>query len=190
MKKLFIQNKIKYDGSQLRPLFAYENFNLMGHSIIAWIGECDVQLDHMVDLEDKIVNSKICGKQMLHFIVEVFDSSLREMVALQRLFSSMVKDEIFLLCPSQPLVREGDDLYLESSAGRKKLSISIASKSAVSGMIHFAINISNEGTPVPTLSLSDLNISDVQSLSEKILEKFTQEFETIQQATMKVKPLS
>ena len=79
MKNLFISKSHKqfkavkiYNGSQLKPLFAYENFKLSEDSIISWVAPCHVQLEHMVDFEDKIENSKIAGDLMLHFIVEVF----------------------------------------------------------------------------------------------------------------------
>ncbi len=188
MKSLFIDKKFKYDGSQLRPLFAYENYRLLGDSIISWIGPCDITLDHMVDLEDKIENAKICGDQMLHFIIEIFGSDLTAAVALQRLFASIAKDFIENETKeSSHFLREGDDIYL-TDQGKKKLSISIASKSSVSSMIHFAINIVNEGTPVPTACLDQLGL-DGEKTAKKLMILFIEEFNSIQIATKKVIPL-
>ena len=161
MKCKFIGKKIKYNGAQLKPLFAYENFGILGHSVISWAGACDVQLDHMIDLEDKIVNAKICGDEMLHFLIEIFDDSLLSAVAIQRLFASIVRDQIFDLASQltpKNFIREGDDLYFLQNKKKFKLSISIASKSAVSTQIHFAVNIVNTGTPVPTACLNDFKI--------------------------------
>ena len=87
MKSHFHAKKLKYDGSQLRPLFAYENFQISGDSIVAWVGGCDVSLEHMVDFEDKIVKAKIKSDLMLHFIVEYFHSDLFSAVAIQRLLA-------------------------------------------------------------------------------------------------------
>ncbi len=185
MKKLFISKKIKYDGSQLRPLFAYEDHKILGDSIVSWMGPCDITLEHMVDLEDKIENSKICGDEMLHFIIEIFGKDLTAGVALQRLFASIAKDSLESLT-SQKLVREGDDIY--SHDKKNKLSISIASRSAVSTMIHFAMNIVNKGTPVSTLSLQDLKV-DPTMLAEQLMQSFTKEFESVITATKKVTPL-
>lgn len=185
MKKLFVPQKLTYDGSQLKPLYAYENHKMLGDSIISWIGSCNITLDHMVDLEDKNQNAKICGDEMLHFIVEVFGPDLTAGVALQRLFASMAKDKIEVLS-WQKLVRDGDDLY--SADKKNKLSISIASKSAVSTMIHFAMNITNNGTPVPTLSLQDLKV-DPTKLAEQLMNDFASEYESIVIATQKVIPL-
>jgi uncharacterized protein len=192
VKSKFITKKIKYDGSQLKPLFAYENFGVLGNSVISWVGACDVGLDHMIDLEDKIVNSKICGDEMLHFIIEIFDDSLLSAVAIQRLFASIVRDQIFKmnskLKPSN-FIRVGDDLYLIKNNKKLKLSISIASKSNVSVEIHFAVNTINSGTPVPTSCLRDFKIKP-ELLAKSTMIAFAKEFDSIKDATQKVRPLS
>lgn len=188
MKTLFIDKKITYDGSQLHPLFAYENYKVLGDSIISWIGPCNITLDHMVDLEDKIENAQICGSEMLHFIIEVFGSDLTAAVSLQRLFASITKDLIQHETKLKfNLVREGDDIYLYDHA-KRKLSISIASRSAVSSQIHFAMNIVNEGTPVPTSCLSEFGL-DAAALAKKLMNLFNEEYESIMTATKKVIPL-
>ena len=38
MKTLFIDNEIKYIGSQLSPHWIYKNFNIQGDSIVAFTG--------------------------------------------------------------------------------------------------------------------------------------------------------
>ncbi len=192
MKSKFLSKKMKYDGTQLKPLFAYENLGILGHSIFSWIGACDVSFEHMVDLEDKIENSKICGDEMLHFIIEIFNDSLLSAVGLQRLFASIVQTEILnknSRLNIKNFIREGDDIYFLKKNKKFKLSISIASKSVVSVQIHFALNIVNSGTPVPTSCLSELKI-DPRELSQKVMKSFCNEFESIVQATQKVRPLS
>jgi hypothetical protein len=190
MQKHWIEKKLTYEGSQLKPLFAYLNYHLMGHSIVSWQGPCQISLEHMVDGEDFIENAKICGDEMLHFIIEVFDQKLMTGVALQRLFASIVKDYLAEKFPHITLVREGDDLYWNE----KKLSISIASISQVSTMIHFAMNIVNEGTPVPTCALEDFwtdssKSPSVPAIARDLMLLFVKEFESIYKATCKVKPL-
>ena len=85
MKTKFILKKINYDGSQLRPLYSYVNHKLHGDSIVSFIGNCDVALEHMIDAEDFVVDAKIASNKMLHFIVEVFGQNLMTAVCLQRL---------------------------------------------------------------------------------------------------------
>lgn len=82
------------------------------------------------------------------------------------------------------LVRKGDDLYF----AEKKLSVSIASCSAVSAMIHLGINIENNGTPVPTCALKDFAV-DPQSFATELMLRFSDEYNSILEATQKVKPL-
>lgn len=187
MKTLFIEEKINYDGAQLRSLFAYLNYNVQGDSGISFIGPCDVPFEHMVDGEDLLEKSQIKGSKMLHFIFEIFDRELVSGVFLQRLFASLIADEIFAATKIK-LIRKGDDLYLVDKKVSKKLSISIATKSPVSVMVHFAINISNKGTPVPTCSLEDFEI-EPKKFSEKLLRRISSEYEDILVARVKVKPV-
>lgn len=189
MKTKFINKKFPYDGTQLRPLYAYEQFKVTGHSIISWIGSCSVSLDEMVDLEDKIVNSKIASDLMLHFIVEIFDVNLMTAVSLQRLLASQVLELLQNQIKNKfHLIREGDDIFWIKGSKKLKLSISIASRSAVSSQIHFALNVVTSGTPVPTCSLEDFKIDPVV-FAKKIMDTFSCEFESITAATQKVYPL-
>ena len=79
------------------------------------------------------------------------------------------------------LSREGDDIYWEG----KKLSISVATKSPTSTLIHFAVNISNEGTPVPTCSLQDFKIAP-EIFSKRVMEALCTEVQGMIEATQKV----
>lgn len=189
MKTLFVTapNKAlkKYDGSQLRPLFSYEHFGLKGNAMISWVSPTDVTLAHMVDYEDKIDEQKICGDKMLHFMIEFFPANISFGVMAQRLLASIIKDLIAQKSSEAlKLTRKGDDIYV----GPGKLSISIASVSAVSTLVHFAVNVTNKGTPVKTASLEDLKIKpDV--FAKDVLKAFSAEFDDVVWATQKVKPL-
>lgn len=187
IKSKFITKKTNYDGSQLRPLFAYTDYQVKGDSIISFIGACDVSFNHMVDMEDLIVDAEIKSDQMLHFIIEIFPANLLFAIGLQRLFVSIVKDwldENSKVLKTNQLKRKGDDLYLK----KNKLSVSIASVSVVSSQIHFAMNITNEGTPVSTLSLEDLKIKP-EVCAKEVMKIFCAEYNSIVEATKKVKPL-
>ncbi len=189
LKTHFIPREMPYDGTQLKSLFAYMGEGLMGDSLVAWIGACDVSFEHMVDGEDLLQQSPIRGARMLHFVMEIFGADLREMTARQRLFSALVGEvlrEGLLGSAREALAaqlrRSGDDLYV----GEGKLSISIATVSPVSGLIHFAMNVTNEGTPVKTASLEDLGL-DARVMADKILAAFAQEDDGLRQAQMKVR---
>src|SRR6185436_3370832 len=94
MKTHWFEKSFKYDGSQLHSLFAYLETGLLGDSVVAWRGACDVSLDKMVDGEDFREKQKICGSDMIHFIVEKFPANLPMAVALQRLLATLVKDVV------------------------------------------------------------------------------------------------
>ena len=92
MKTLFIDKEIKYIGSQLAPHWIYKNFKLQGDAIVAFIGECEVALTEMVDIEDVINNEPIYSKSMLSFITEQFNVNLVEGVFRQRLLICIIKE--------------------------------------------------------------------------------------------------
>ncbi|MNL39750.1 hypothetical protein D3C87_1620460 [compost metagenome] len=142
----------------------------------------------MVDGEDLLARAVIEGNEMLHFIIEIFDRDLFSGVALQRLFASITRDYLaekaLIVLGDKRLRRDGDDIYLDD----RKLSISIATKSPVSTMVHFAMNITNEGTPVKTLSLGDLKL-DAKVVAEDVMTLFRKEFLEIVNATQKVRPI-
>ena len=186
MKTKWLEKSEKYDGSQLRPLFCYLEHGLLGNACVSWAGACEVSFDHMVDGEDLLQNAAIRGSEMVHFIAEIFETNLMSGVALQRLFANIVREVLVDMgaARAREILREGDDLYLD----KNKLSISIATKSTNSVLIHFAVNISNKGTPVPTLSLQDLKV-EPEGFARKVLAAFGSEFESIQTACWKVKPV-
>ena len=180
MKVKFLKQEIDYDGSQLSPLYAYKHHSIEGTSTVAFVGACDVSDENMKDGEDLFAGESIRGAKMLHFIIEFFEKPLFSMVLAQRLFASIVKDHLEL-ASGQKISREGDDLYWNDG----KLSISIATRGAVSSMIHFAINISNESTPVKTSSLEDLEIDEV-AFAEVVLKTWNEEILSVNRACEKV----
>ncbi len=183
MQTQWLDQNTKYDGTQLRSLYAYLSHKVLGDSVVSWVGACDVNFDHMIDGEDLLAGAKICGSEMLHFIFEIFDQPLTVGVFVQRLFASLAKDFLEEKVKIQ-ISRKGDDLYWSG----KKLSISIACRSPNSVMIHFAMNVKNAGTPVPTCALEDWGLaSEAQSISRELMQRFQQEYASIREATWKVR---
>jgi hypothetical protein len=188
VESYFIEKKFAYDGSQLHSLFGYLEHGVQGPSIVSWIGPCNISNEHMVDGEDLLAKALIQGDEMLHFIIELFDRDLFAGVSVQRLFASIAKDYIESKSPKilaqKKLHRDGDDIYL----GEQKLSISIATRSPVSTLVHFAMNVTNRGTPVKTLSFEDLELDPVR-VAEDLMNSFRKEFTSMLTATQKVRPV-
>ncbi len=182
MKTLFTDNEIKYIGSQLQPHWIYKNFNIQGDAIVAFCGECDVRLSEMVDIEDVINNEPIYSKYMLSFITEQFNVELVEGVFRQRLLICVIKEA--LENRGFTVKRDGDDLFINN----KKLSVSIATKSLTSVLIHTGLNILSDGAPIPVSALkSDLNIEDIKDFALEIMEKYSNEIDDIKLASTKVR---
>ena len=180
MKTKWLGMEGRYDGTQLRSLHNYLEAGLLGDSAVAFVGPCQVPFEHMVDGEDLVDRSEIRGDQMLHFLVELFNQNLSTAVAFQRLMAALIKD--VLEEREISLRRSGDDLFFQD----RKLSISIATVSPVSALIHFAMNVTNQGTPVPTAALEEWGI-DPRILAEEILARIHREWEGVRIATQKVK---
>ncbi|MGM0771774.1 MAG: DUF366 family protein [Halobacteriota archaeon] len=182
MEYLILDEKTDYDGSQISSLWAYNLKGIQQDSIVAFRGGCDVKLEHMIDLEDKRMGDSIYSTDMLHFLIEHFDSTdLRLVYARQRLFTAIVAET--LLEVGLKTSREGDDLFVDG----KKLTISIASTSAVSQKIHFGINVFHDFYG----NLNDNGIDEGKAvvLLEKIAIKYLEEFEDIEKDLRKSRPL-
>lgn len=185
MKTKWLSQKILYDGTQLRSGWVRENTGLSGDAVAAFCGGADVSVEHMVDLEDVAANAPIFSEAMLHFIIEIHDADLEKMVLRQRLLVALLLEELKKFAVCQGIVRSGDDLY----DGDAKLSVSIATTSPISCLIHTGLNISSKNTPVKTKGLGDYNINP-QTLAESVMQRFTEELEEIIHATTKVRPVA
>lgn len=182
MKYKLLDQEIKYEGYQLAPHWIYKNFKIQGDAIVAFCGECEVKLTEMVDIEDVINNEPIYSKNMLSFITEQFNVNLVEGVFRQRLLICIIKEA--LERRGVVVRRSGDDLYLDD----KKLTVSIATKSMTSILIHTGINITSIGAPVKACGLeNDLGITDINDFAKEILVKYTEELEDIVLASTKVR---
>ncbi|MDA8234617.1 MAG: DUF366 family protein [Clostridia bacterium] len=182
MKSHLVQNKLPYDGTQLSSLWAYKTFGIQGDSIIAFRGPCQVKLEHMVDQEDVLAGDHIYSEDMMHFIAEHFELDLEKTVIRQRLLITIIK-EVLERNPAVKLRRDGDDIYL----GEDKLSVSIATLTRVSTMIHTGLNISSRNTPVATVSLPELGVEDWESFAHDVVQAYCEELESIKLARCKVR---
>jgi hypothetical protein len=181
-----LPNTIKYDGSQIAPLWAY-SMGIKGDSIVIFHGAMDVTPENMKDLEDKKAGKTIKGDDLIHIIVERFDSpaSMRLAYCMQRLLIVSVRD--VLERHGIKTTRNGDDLFI----GERKLTVSIASAGVSSEKIHCGINLTTRGTPgdVKTAALEDFGIKDWKTIAQEIAESFVIEIEDIEGDIVKTKNL-
>lgn len=181
-KTLLIEDSFVYDGNQLKPHWIYRNFGLMGDAVVAFTGEACVPRERMIDLYDVKENDHIYSPLMLNFVIEHFDTDLELAVYRQRIFMVAIKEELEQYGARVHRLG-GDDLYVE----RRKLSVSVATSSVSSTMIHIGLNIDTEGTPVKTAGLKELGITDVSAFADNVMRRYQTELENIYEARCKVK---
>jgi hypothetical protein len=140
--------------------------------------------DDLVDLEDRALGHTVAGDRMLHFIVEIFELDMPGIVFAQRLLCTIVKDSVGA-AGGATIRRDGDDLFV----GKGKLSVSVATVSPVSGLIHLGLNITTSGVPVEAACLEDLGI-DAAELARAILSAFAAEVDGAMGAAKKVRPVT
>jgi hypothetical protein len=185
----YTQQPLTYDGRQLSPHWLYRQFDLLGDAIAAFTGPCRVELSEMVDLEDVKAQSPIYSPLMLHCIAEFFQTDLELAVYRQRLLIITAK-ELLEEITGRRVQRQGDDLYLaRADAVPGKLSVSIATASPTSTLIHTGFNIETEGTPVATTGLAELGV-EVQTFAAELLHRYAAEVEDIWLARCKVRAVS
>jgi uncharacterized protein len=186
MKSIILKDPIKYDGSQIAPLWAY-NMGIKGDSLVIFHGPMDVTFDNMKDLEDEKAGKTITGDDLVHIIVERFNSpaSMRLAYYMQRLLIISIKE--VLGKNTIVTTRNGDDLFV----GDGKLTVSIASAGVTCEKIHCGINITTKGTPsdVHTAALYDNGIEDWRPIAKEIAQTFIREIDDIEEDIVKTKSL-
>lgn len=182
MKTLWIDERITYDGSQLRAHWILARTGLCGDALVAFRGACAVLGEEIADLAD-IDGPGIAGDDMVHFLWESFEhTDLLLAVHRQRLLSAQAAEVLRELAPQCGVRREGDDLYV----GAGKLSISIATVTPVSSMLHFAVNASPGGAPVQTSTLQQIGV-DAHEFAARLLDLVSYEQSSIALARAKVR---
>lgn len=187
-----VEEIFEYDGSQINPSWAFQEFGIYGSSIITWIGPVNITPDNLKDFAD--VGLEIKSNYMVNFICEFFDQqppNMRIAYLRQRLLVMIFRE--VLTEKGVETTREGDDIFVDG----RKLSISIASVSLSSAKIHFALNLEDKGTPndVETIGLYDIkggkvfNENNLKDLINEVAGRFIDELETIEKDISKTKVL-
>ena len=180
MNTLFLDESFKYLGKELRPHFLYEK-GIKGNGLLSWIGSCEVSIDSMVDMEDRVNNDHIYSESMIHFLGEFFHKDIFYGIFVQRLLGEHTKS-ILKDMSGKDFIRRGDDLYLED----KKLNVSIATVSPLSSLVHFAVNVSSKNTPVKTIGLDDIGV-EAKEFAALLLNSIKEELISIESASFKVR---
>ncbi len=188
VQTLFSKETRPYLGPELRPHFLLSELGLRGSALAAFRGPCRVQTEHLVDWEDRLENDRIEAREMVHFLGEFFGEGLSQGVLRQRLFMAQVGEvlnaELLRAGRTERVLRSGDDLFV----GDRKMSVSIVTASPVSLLLHAGINIDPAGAPVAAIGTAELGL-DPEAWVPKVLERFSEEWSSIDWACAKVRPV-
>lgn len=179
-----LAEEIAYTGAQLRSGWAQQRTGSGGDVAVAFFGPCDVAPEHMVDGEDLAAGARIASPRMLHLIIEHPGLARREITLRQRLLMAIAGELINRDLGEALLVRRGDDLYLRE----RKLSVSVATTSPTSGLIHSGFNVRGAGAPVPAVGLEELGV-DPAGFAQKLLGAYVEELAGAAAAAAKVRPV-
>ncbi len=184
-----------YDGSQIRPFWAFSALNILGTSIVVFRGSMCLPKSEMIDLKDikregHLGEFLITADDALSFIIEHFEDqppNLRLMYFRLRILV-LCTLEVLKMQTKQEIRRKGTDLYSNGA----KLNVGIASVSTTSGKIHFALNVSKEGTPayINVIGLRELEIKlDPLDIGKEIAERYVTELTAIEDDISKSRSL-
>jgi len=179
-----LDQEICYDGSQLRSGWIAEVAGLAGDAAVAFLGPCDVSPAHMVDRADLEVGARIVSPRMVHVIIEHPGLDLAHVTTRQRLLMAIALELLHANLGEPLLHREGDDLYLRD----RKLSVSVATVSPTSGLIHAGFNVRGEGAPVAAIGLEELAM-EPREFAARLLATYAAEVEGGAAAAEKVRPV-
>jgi hypothetical protein len=178
----FLDDRIDYTGEQLRSHFVRGVSGIAVDGVVAFRGACAVTTDALVDMEDAETHSSIIAEEMLHFIGEHFECTLREANYRLRLFVSIAGETLREVAPDLELRRDGDDLFV----GGRKLTVAIATVSPVSTVFHCGINIDPAGAPVSAVGLAEVGV-DPEKFAAAVLRRYGEECLSIDRAIRKVR---
>lgn len=183
MRTHWIDERTAYDGSQLRAHWILSRTGIVGDAAVGFRGPCRVRDEEMADLAD-LDGPGIAGDDMVHVVWECFTATdLSLAVHRQRLLAAQAAEAFARLAPGVDVQRDGDDLWVADG----KLSISIATVTPVSSLIHFAVNAARGGAPVRTAALADHDV-DAATFGRDLLTRLAEDQRSIAEARAKVRP--
>lgn len=157
-KSLFVEEEFPFTGEELKPHWALLNFDLVGDSIVAFIGPYQVLAEYTSDLRQLKKGREFKGSKLLHLIVEHFGCDLLKTLLYQRLLLGIAKDKLNHRLGGDILQIWGDDIC----DGNKRVTSSSATANNLSGKIHLGINIeSGEAKGLKEYHLSPKELGEV-----------------------------
>lgn len=184
MEQKILEENRALSGDEMLPHWAYRNFGLLGDSIVAFQGPFKVPPDKWLDLESVMHGRELPASDMLHFIVEHFDSTLSETVLRQHLLVSILEEKLLHRIPNIcRLTRLGDDLF----DGENRLSITAAGSTLVSNKIHMGLYLKEQ----PAEDIRGLAAYDIEpmELAEVVISQYRAEMRRLCEKSWRLRPI-
>lgn len=180
----FVEEKRPLSGDEMLPHWALRNFDMLGDSIVSFIGDFKVPPEKWIDIESMMHGNNFPDTEMLHFVVEHFESTLQEAVLRQSLLVSILEEKLLHRIQSNGhrLTRLGDDLF----DGENRLSITAVGSTLVSTKIHVGVFTKSPGLRFH--GLADYKVIP-EELSEVVVCQYCAEMRRLAEKAWRVKPI-
>jgi hypothetical protein len=193
VKGKYLKGKtVTFDGSQLTPLWACANADIVGDAIISFRGPLDVPPERMPDVENRGRGKSLVAQDMVHFVVEYFGCDLECSMLIRRLLVSVAADALRdETLEDVDIEREYDDIYayMPDEEDRRRLSVSSATVSRVSGLVHLGMNTTVSGGPTGAAGLDEMGIEDMDAFAIEVLRRFIDEVKELKASAGKTMPV-
>ncbi|MCK5832350.1 DUF366 family protein [bacterium] len=172
-------------GEEMAPHWAYRNFGLLGDSIVALRGNFNVPSEKWMDIEAIIHCRDVYQADMLHFVIEHFQSSIREMMMRQYILLSIVEEKLLhrMEETENRLVRLGDDLF----DGENRLTVTSANVTPVSAKFYLGIYLDSEANN-GIRGLKSYNVKALE-FAELVINQYRAEMRRLEEKSWRVMPI-
>ncbi len=180
-----LTEKRALSGDEMLPHWALRNFGLLGDSIVSFIGQFSVPPERWIDIDSIMHNQDFPAGDMLHFVIEHFQSSLGETVLRQYVLVSILEEKLLhrVRYNDNQLTRLGDDLF----DGENRLSLTAAGSTLVSTKIHLGVFI-DSAPGYGFHGLREYNV-DPSELAEVVIMQYRTEMRRISEKAWKMRPI-
>ncbi len=185
MKFKVLPTERPFTGPEMAQHWAYKNFGLCGDSIVAFRGRFEVPPESWTDLDAVVHGKDFFFADMLNFIVEHFDSGIREAVMRQYILVSILEEKMLhrMECAECRLVRLGDDLFDADN----RLSITACSITPVSTKLYLGVYLD----PSPKNGIQGLKFYNLKALdlAELVINQYRAEMRRLEEKSWRTKPI-
>ena len=183
--KILAENRA-LSGDEMHPHWAYRNFQLLGDSIVSFCGPFNVPPERWIDIDSIMHGLNLPEVNMLHIIIEHFNSDLPEAMLRQYVLVSILEEKLLhrIKNSEHKMVRLGDDLF----EGEHQLSVTAVGTTLVSSKIHLGVFLeANKKNRIHGLKSYGV---DPLELSEVVINQYRADMRRLIEKSWRMKPIT